>query len=99
MNELPKHIVSDIQRIFAKFPAIEKAILYGSRAKGNAKNGSDIDLTIVGNSLLFSDLLKIESELSELNSPYLIDLCIYHQIQNPDLLGHIQRVGKLFYEK
>ncbi|WP_293013047.1 nucleotidyltransferase domain-containing protein [Mongoliibacter sp.] len=74
-------------------------MLYGSRAKGNYRPGSDIDLTLLGESLDLTELQKIEIELDDLMLPYKIDLSIHHKIQNSDFLEHIQRVGKIFYEK
>ncbi len=91
-----KHIKS-INSIFSKYPQIEKAILYGSRAKGNFRNGSDIDLTLVGYDLDITTLFKIETELDDLLLPYKIDLSILHKIENPNLLNHIKRVGITFY--
>ena len=71
---------------------VEQAILYGSRAKGNYKEGSDIDLTVKGN-LTFDDLVKMSVNLDDLNLPWKIDLSLYTQIENKDLLDHIDRVG------
>lgn len=92
-----KHIDA-INACFAQYPQIEQVILYGSRAKGNYKNGSDIDLTIVGD-LDYNSLLKLENQLDDLLLPYKMDLSLKHKITNPDLLNHIERVGKVFYEK
>ncbi len=69
-------------------------ILYGSRAKG-----SDIDLTIVGDALTQSHLLKIANELDDLLLPYKIDLSLMRQIEDEALLEHIRRVGEVFYER
>lgn len=92
-----------IQKICAtlrRYPQVEQAILYGSRAKGNYKNGSDIDLTLCGSSDLALHLLyKILNDLDDLLLPYTIDLSIYDQIEDPDLIEHIQRVGVTLYEK
>lgn len=93
-----KHIKA-INSVFSKYPQIEKTILYGSRSKGNYRNGSDIDLTLVGDKLDLSTLFKIETELDDLLLPYKIDLSILHKIENQDLLEHIKRVGISFYEK
>lgn len=79
---------------------MEKAILYGSRAKGNYKNGSDIDLTLHGGASLTLDVLyKIINELDDLLLPYTIDLSILNDIGDPDLIEHIQRVGVTFYAR
>jgi len=88
-----------IQNTFRAFPGICEAILYGSRAKGNFRPGSDIDLTLKGNGLSHQDLLNIELALDDLLLPYKIDLSLYHQIDNPQLLDHIARVGKSLYQK
>src|SRR5690606_31025170 len=92
-----KHIDA-INECFAAYPQIEQVFIYGSRAKGNYKNGSDIDLTIIGD-MDFSNMMKLENELDDLLLPYKIDLSLRHQIGNPDLLSHIDRVGCVFYEK
>lgn len=91
--------ISSIQSVFMNYESIEKAILYGSRAKGNYKNSSDIDLTLIGNSLNLTTLLKIENELDDLLLPYKIDLSMLKEIENQDLIDHINRVGAIFYEK
>lgn len=80
-----------------RFEEIEEAILYGSRAKGNHKSGSDIDLSLKGGKLNLKVLNRISLDLDDLFLPYSIDISIYHQIDNPDLIEHIQRVGKVFY--
>lgn len=92
-------VIKAIQKVLEKYPEVEKAILYGSRAKGNYRAGSDIDLTLIGQNLNLTILQKIENELDDLFLPYKIELSIYHHIQNESLLEHIKRVGKIFYEK
>jgi len=47
----------------------------------------------------YSSLMKLENQLDDLLLPYKIDLSLYRNISNPDLTDHIQRVGKVFYEK
>ena len=98
---LEDSVIEKINSIFCQYENIEKVILYGSRAKGNYKRGSDIDLTIVSESdqLSFSDLAKAENQLDDLMLPYKIDISLMEQISNPDLIDHIDRVGILFYRK
>ena len=91
--------IEQINGVFVQYPQIEKVILYGSRAKGNFKNGSDIDLTLNGNGLNLSVINKISLELDDLLLPYSFDVSIFKQISNPDLVEHIKRVGIIFYEK
>ncbi len=65
---------------------------------GTYRNGSDIDLTIKGEAVTHSQLLRIENQLDDLLLPYTIDLSLLHRIDNNDLLDHIERVGVVFYE-
>lgn len=88
-----------VKRVFAAHPGIEKAVLYGSRAKGTHGPGSDIDLVLCGEGLTVGDLLTIDLALDELLLPYKIDLALYHKIDSRDLLDHIARVGKVVYER
>ena len=91
--------ISQIQHVFIQYPQLEKATLYGSRAKGNFKNGSDIDLTLEGKGLSLSVLHKIDNDLDDLLLPYTFDLSIFKHIDNVELIDHIKRVGIIFYEK
>ena len=91
--------INSIQSVFKKYNCIDKAILYGSRAKGNYRNGSDIDLSLIGDNLDLTTLLKIENELDDLLLPHKIDLSIFHKIENTNLIEHIKRVGIVFYKK
>ena len=99
MFGLSAETISKIQTVFKNFTEIEKAIIYGSRAKGNFRKGSDIDLTLVGEQLDLSILHKIENELDDLLLPYKIDLSILKQIQNPMLVQQIESIGLPFYQK
>ena len=96
---LKKECIEKITEIFEQHDEIEAAILYGSRAKGNYKPGSDIDLTLKGKGLNLTVLNRISLELDDLMLPLVFDLSLYHQLNQADLIDHIQRVGKVFYEK
>jgi predicted nucleotidyltransferase len=96
---LPQSVIQQICAVLRRYPQVEQAILYGSRAKGNYKNGSDIDLTLRGADLTLTTLYKILDDLDELFLPYTIDLSIFNDISDPDVLEHIQRVGVTFYQK
>ena len=91
--------VAQICGVFARFPGVEKAVLYGSRAKGNFKPGSDIDLTLFGDRLTSRELGAIAEELDDLLLPYQIDLSLFHQLDHAKLREHIERVGQVFYRK
>jgi len=97
---LNESTIERIHAVFVKYPQVEKAVLYGSRAKGNYRNGSDIDLTLFGSAdLTLEALHKIMGEIDGLLLPYTMDLSIFNQISDRDVIEHIQRVGVPFYEK
>ncbi len=91
--------INKINGVFAKHAALEKAVLYGSRAKGNYRTGSDIDLTLFGDALDYPQLGRIEAQLDDLMLPYSFDISLFKHIDNPDLVDHIRRVGMVFYQK
>ena len=97
---LKEATIRKICAVLAKFPQVDRAVLYGSRAKGNYKNGSDIDLTLCGAADLTLDVLyQITHALDDLLLPYTIDLSIFSDIGDPDVVEHIQRVGVTFYDR
>lgn len=91
---LPARTLELLRGVLAKHPGVQRAIVYGSRAKGTYRPGSDIDLTLDAPGLTFSELLRVNAELDDLMLPYTIDLSLLGQIDNPSLLSHIERVGK-----
>jgi predicted nucleotidyltransferase len=97
---LQESTIEKICDVLALYPQVEKAVLYGSRAKGNYKNGSDIDLTLFGGpDLTMKVLYRIMDEIDDLLLPYTFDLSIFNHISDPEVIEHIQRVGITLYEK
>ncbi len=90
--------INQIRALFSKYPDISSAILYGSRAKGNYQSYSDIDLALVGSGMTLSKLFEIENAVDDLLLPYKIDLSVFEKINNPELVDHINRVGKVLYQ-
>ena len=87
-----------ILKTLSEFNEIEKATIYGSRAMGNFKPGSDIDLAIYGKKITLETILKLKTKLEqELPIPYYFDLTHYETLTNPELKKHIDEFGKLFY--
>ena len=95
---LPAKAINSILAVLADYPAIEQVTLFGSRAKGNYRNGSDIDLCVDAPALRLQEQLNIESRLDDLLLPWKIDLVLRHQIDNGALLDHIARVGIRIYD-
>jgi predicted nucleotidyltransferase len=89
--------VNAIRQVFSDHPNVERVVIYGSRAKGDYRPGSDIDLTLHGDGLVMTEQFQIENELDDLLLPYKFDLSIYRQLTDSSLREHIERVGKQFY--
>ncbi|SFM81179.1 nucleotidyltransferase family protein [Halopseudomonas yangmingensis] len=96
---LPESAIQALCGLFSQWPAIESVWLYGSRAKGNWRPGSDIDLSIRDNGLSLSDLMALENRIDDLLLPWMVDLSRYADIDNPQLREHIDRVGLCFYQR
>ncbi|HET6557783.1 MAG TPA: nucleotidyltransferase domain-containing protein [Prolixibacteraceae bacterium] len=96
---LKEEVIQAIANVFARHPEVEKVLLYGSRAKGNYKPASDIDLTLLGEKMEMSIMNKISWELDDLLLPNTFDLSIFHHLNDSALLDHINRVGIVFYSK
>jgi predicted nucleotidyltransferase len=94
---LEEPVISQIVEVLRGNSLVEEAFIYGSRAKGVHKPGSDIDLVLKGEKLNLEALNNISLALDNLLLPYNFDLSLYHRIENPDLVKHIERVGKLVY--
>lgn len=90
--------VSCIHLILRKYEDIQKAVIYGSRAKGNYREGSDIDLTLFGN-VGAKTVADVLDALDESVLPYTFDISAYDSLKNGELREHIDRAGKVFYER
>ena len=90
--------IQKINRVFAGYPDVKQVKIYGSRAKGNYREGSDIDLTVIGVND-YSLKLKIENDLDGLSLPYKIDFSLYSLITDSEVLDHIERFGLVFFDR
>lgn len=91
--------IGAMQNVFSNFEEVEKVIVYGSRAKGNHRPYSDIDMTLVGQNISDNTVTDIEFALDDLLMPYKIDLSIFSKINNGDLITEIKGFGKGLYLK
>lgn len=91
--------MATIQQIMAQFPEVEKAVIFGSRAKGTHERGSDVDIALFGENLK-NVVYKIHYQLEEETIlPYFFDILDYNTITNDQLKDQINRVGKTFYQR
>lgn len=95
---LPKEDLTEIVEILKSFSSVEEVIIFGSRAKGNYKKGSDIDLAVKGGRIDHSLIASLSFHLNEESVlPYFFDIVHYEEISEPELLAHINRVGQSVY--
>jgi predicted nucleotidyltransferase len=95
---LNKSSIAQIHAVLRKFNAIEKAVIYGSRAKGNFRAGSDIDLTLFGK-VSTGMLADIIDALDDSDLAYTFDVSVFDELKNDELKEHIERVGREFYRR
>ena len=91
--------LAKLNEVFAANERIERVILYGSRAKGNYKPFSDVDITLEGAELTHTDLSRLSLAIDDLLLPYQFDISIFHTLKNEALIDHIRRMGITIYEK
>jgi len=99
MHGLLERDLEYILKALANYPEIEEAIIFGSRAIGNYKKGSDIDIALKGKNLTYQTLISLNDDLNEeYPLPYFFDVINYHEISNEELKSHIDKVGVIIYK-
>ena len=91
-------VIKELQDVFRRHANIKKVLIFGSRSKGNYREGSDIDLAVVGNNIDYNQLLSILCEIDDLGLLYSVDLLDYTKKKGTPIGDHIDRVGQVFYE-
>lgn len=90
-------IIADIQAVFAQFPEIEKVLIFGSRAKGTWKDGSDIDLAVIAPNLSDKAFTALWNAIDDLPVVFKIDCLHWDRTSNQTLKNKILKEGKIFY--
>lgn len=101
-NEKYGLLESDINNVIStllKNQNIHKIVLFGSRAKGTFKDGSDVDIALKGADLKLVDIINVSLEIDKLFLPYKFDFVIYDRIKEKTLIEHIDRVGIVLSER
>ena len=86
--------------VIQSFPEIKQAKIFGSRALGNYKKGSDIDIAVIGSNIDWNLVTKIHTKLNEgVDIPYYIDIIDYCNLNNNELKEHIDLNGKTIFHR
>ena len=89
---LPRQASDAVLATLRCCPRVEQVWLYGSRAMGRQRPGSDIDLTLMGPQLTHGDGLALMTAIEELMLPWSVDLSLFAELP-ADLRSHVSRVG------
>lgn len=90
--------INDLHNVFRRYPNIKKVVIFGSRAKGNYREGSDIDLALIGDNINAAQISDIYLNIEDLGLLYKVDVLDYQKYINTSIGEHIERVAKPFYE-
>jgi predicted nucleotidyltransferase len=96
---LPESTLAQIAGVLERFPEVEQAVLFGSRAKGTHRAGSDIDLALTGATLDWRVVGRIYGALEDLPLPYRFSLINHDSSLDPEVAAHIARVGVPIYRR
>ena len=96
---LTERDMKTFQEIFMQYPDVDEVHLFGSRAKGNYKFGSDVDLAIINEVTSTQTIYKLLANFNESSLPYTVDLVNLPALTHQELIGHIIRTGIIFYKK
>lgn len=89
-----------IREVMNAFPQISEAVIFGSRAMGNYKIGSDVDIAVIGNEITRDIIIRLSGILNEeKGTPYFFDILDYNKINNDELKKHIDENGKVIYDR
>ncbi|MCP9807470.1 nucleotidyltransferase domain-containing protein [Cyanobium sp. T1B-Tous] len=96
---LPNEASEQLLMAISAHPRVERVVLYGSRALGRQRSGSDVDLCLVAPEMGLAELLELGAQLDDLLLPWRIDLQLDHLITHEGLRDHIQRAGQALWNR
>ncbi len=92
--------LDDIISTISEYKEVGSAVIFGSRAKGNYKKGSDIDLALKGSELTLNIIKNISVQLNEYRPiPYFVDVIDYTHLKKEELKKHVDHFGELIYQQ
>ena len=96
---VPEPASAALLQTICAHPQVQRVVLYGSRALGRQRSGSDVDLCLVAPGMTLAELLELGAVLDDLLLPWRIDLQLDHLISHEGLRAHIQRTGRVLWDR
>lgn len=94
---LEEHILDKLRAVLAAHPTVERAVIYGSRAKGTFKPSSDIDLAVYAPRLDADEFVRLRFEIQELPIVFKLDVAHVDALTDPGLAHEIATHGVEFF--
>ena len=85
--------------VFAAHPTIEAVVLFGSRARGTQRKGSDVDLCVFGREFSFDDRLAVMDQIDDLWWPYHVDIIHWESSRSPEWRQEVRLDAQLVYQR
>ena len=96
---LPDEATSQLLERIVRHRAVQRVVLYGSRAFGRHQSGSDIDLCLEAPGMELGELLELGADLDDLLLPWQVDLQLFHRLDHAPLQVHIAKVGQVLWRR
>ena len=96
---LPSEACDQVLAEIQKQTPVQRVVLYGSRALGRHRSGSDVDLCLTAPAMTLEQLLQLGAQLDDLLLPWSIDLQLDHLISHEGLREHIERAGVCLWQR
>ena len=96
---LSDEVIADLAHAFDSVQNVDEVVIFGSRAKGNFSEGSDIDLAAKGGGITLDTILEIKDRIEQLDLLYQVDILDYRSIGDKEVVDHIDRVGKVLWRR
>ncbi len=90
-------IYMEIKNIAAKYENIQKVVLFGSRARGDNREKSDIDIAVFPREYSFEEEASFWLEIEDIDTLLKFDIVIISEDTERELVENIERDGVLIY--
>jgi len=99
MFGLKDSIIIKIKDVLLKYDEIEKALIFGSRARGDYKKTSDIDIAIFSHNMTSSRINLLRNDFDDLDIIYTVDVVDFNKLSKEELKNNIINDGMVIYNR